>query len=376
MRGLIVVLVCACSSGETTEDKRRPAQPFDASMYSDEPPWDAAAIDAPVVETGTVRIVPPRAKVSVQRASALLVARVPNGWRIPAVPTIDGETLIIPPGETVTLPEIANRATRHGVLVFVDRKAPFDEIADLAFALHRECWAIAIADDDVVGGAFGGDPCPSITPDGQPQIAIVIGHTGVMIGVTESRETFSVEFAAVTTKLRTLKPAKRTDLVYTVHPGVPVETVVKTTLAMHAAGFTGARWVPPPWIPMRISDVGTDPPPPPRPPPPPVTVTVGEPVLVGKQPGLTRDQVGRVFKSRVGIYRACYQKELNRTPGIKGTIEASFEIDRGVVTKVTTRGTLKHELVDTCLRSNVMRLRFPLVPQLTKVKVTLTFAAA
>ncbi|MDQ3337553.1 MAG: hypothetical protein M4D80_20510 [Myxococcota bacterium] len=171
-------------------------------MYSDEPPWDAADTDAPVVETGVVRIVPPRAKVTVNRDGALVVARVPNGWRIPAVPTIaaprqgravtiaaprqgravtiaaprqgravtiDGDTVIIPPGETIEQHEIASRASRAGVLVFIDGKASFDELTELAFALRGECWAIAIAEVEraVVGGAFGGgEPCPSTTPEG------------------------------------------------------------------------------------------------------------------------------------------------------------------------------------------------------------------
>ena len=42
--------------------------------------------------------------------------------------------------------------------------------------------------------------------------------------------------------------------------------------------------------------------------------------------GLTEEEINRVVKARAGVFRACYQKELNRSPGIGGKLVVHFVI--------------------------------------------------
>ena len=90
-----------------------------------------------------------------------------------------------------------------------------------------------------------------------------------------------------------------------------------------------------------------------------VTVATGTPV--GDLGGLTADEIDRVMRSRAGVFRACYQKELNRTRGLSGKIVVELAIGPdGAVTSARIKSTtMKNEAVELCLRSNVMRLRFP-----------------
>jgi hypothetical protein len=75
----------------------------------------------------------------------------------------------------------------------------------------------------------------------------------------------------------------------------------------------------------------------------------------------TAEQIDRVVKARAGVFRACYQKELNRTPGLSGKVIVRFTINAdGSVAKASTANTtLKNAGVERCLESNVLRLKFP-----------------
>jgi hypothetical protein len=89
-----------------------------------------------------------------------------------------------------------------------------------------------------------------------------------------------------------------------------------------------------------------------------VTMTGAE----GDLGGLTRDEIDRVVKARAGVFRACYQKELNRSPGIGGKVEIHFVIGGdGHVQSSKTAGssTMRNENVESCVNSNIMRLVFP-----------------
>ena len=91
-----------------------------------------------------------------------------------------------------------------------------------------------------------------------------------------------------------------------------------------------------------------------------VKVAVGE--MSGDPGGLTAEEINRVVKARAGIFRACYQKELNRTPGIGGKLVVRFKIDgSGTVQGAALAGgsTLSNDGVTSCVTSNVMRLKFP-----------------
>ena len=90
-----------------------------------------------------------------------------------------------------------------------------------------------------------------------------------------------------------------------------------------------------------------------------VKVAVGE--MAGDPGGLTAEEINRTVKARGGVFRACYQKELNRSPGIAGKLVIKFKIDgSGVVQNASVTGgsTLSNAAVGECVTSNVMRLRF------------------
>jgi outer membrane biosynthesis protein TonB len=96
--------------------------------------------------------------------------------------------------------------------------------------------------------------------------------------------------------------------------------------------------------------------------PRPVVVTFAEPA--GDFGGLTSEEIDRVVKARAGVFRACYQKELNHTPGIGGKLIIHFKIgsDGSVQagsTSTAAGSTLRNEAVEQCVKSNVNRLKFP-----------------
>ncbi len=80
--------------------------------------------------------------------------------------------------------------------------------------------------------------------------------------------------------------------------------------------------------------------------------------------GLTAEEIDRVVKARAGIFRACYQKELNHTPGLGGKLLIHFKIGGdGIVvagSTATSGGTTLHnDAVESCVKSNINRLKFP-----------------
>jgi outer membrane biosynthesis protein TonB len=100
------------------------------------------------------------------------------------------------------------------------------------------------------------------------------------------------------------------------------------------------------------------------PPPPadPVEVGFGEPS--GDFGGLTADEITLVVRVRAGVFRACYQRELNHTPGIGGKLIIHFKIGGdGAVQRdspiATSGSTLRNDAVEQCVKANVSRLRFP-----------------
>ncbi|MGE0545590.1 MAG: AgmX/PglI C-terminal domain-containing protein [Kofleriaceae bacterium] len=77
--------------------------------------------------------------------------------------------------------------------------------------------------------------------------------------------------------------------------------------------------------------------------------------------GLSKEEIDRVVKARAGVFRACYQKELNRSPGIGGKLVINFVIaaDGTVKSSRTQGGTLRNDGVESCVKSNINRLKFP-----------------
>lgn len=96
--------------------------------------------------------------------------------------------------------------------------------------------------------------------------------------------------------------------------------------------------------------------------PKPIQVAFNEPS--GDFSGLTAEEINRVIKARAGVFRACYQKELNHTPGIGGKLIIHFKIggDGNVQpgnTSTAGGSTLRNDAVESCVKNNVNRLKFP-----------------
>jgi outer membrane biosynthesis protein TonB len=79
--------------------------------------------------------------------------------------------------------------------------------------------------------------------------------------------------------------------------------------------------------------------------------------------GLTKAEIDRVVKSRSGLMKACYQRELNRSPGLGGTLVVSFRIkpDGTVQTArvVPGKSTLRNSSVESCVTRQITGLKFP-----------------
>jgi hypothetical protein len=96
-----------------------------------------------------------------------------------------------------------------------------------------------------------------------------------------------------------------------------------------------------------------------------------------KLEGGSPDDINRVIKSRAGVFRACYQKELNRTPKLPGgKIIVAFTIaPEGHVSRAAMKSsTLNNAEVEKCVVTNVQRLKFPV--QKAAVDVTYPFVFA
>ena len=90
-----------------------------------------------------------------------------------------------------------------------------------------------------------------------------------------------------------------------------------------------------------------------------IQVAVGE--MSGDPGGLSAEEINRTVKARAGVFRACYQKELNRSPGIGGKLVVKFKIDgSGTVqgASVTGGSTLANAGVSECVTRNVFGLKF------------------
>ena len=108
--------------------------------------------------------------------------------------------------------------------------------------------------------------------------------------------------------------------------------------------------------------------------PKPISVAVGE--AEGDLEGLTAEEIRRVVTARQGVFRACYQKELNRSPGLGGKLVIHFVIGGDGVVKSAKSGsgsTLHNESVEECVNSNVMRLHFPAKGGLSNVNFPFIF---
>ena len=92
--------------------------------------------------------------------------------------------------------------------------------------------------------------------------------------------------------------------------------------------------------------------------------------------GLTAEEINRVVQARKGIFRACYQGELNRTPGLGGKLIVNFQIGGdGIVksAKIAGGSSMRNSTVEGCVTSNIMRLKFPAKGGLANVNYPFLF---
>lgn len=81
------------------------------------------------------------------------------------------------------------------------------------------------------------------------------------------------------------------------------------------------------------------------------------PVKVDVGASTTTSDIDRVFKSRLGVIRACYAKELARKPGLGGKVMVRFQISAtGAVQGATATGM--DDAVTTCIVRQVERMKF------------------
>lgn len=79
--------------------------------------------------------------------------------------------------------------------------------------------------------------------------------------------------------------------------------------------------------------------------------------------GLSKAEIDKVIKSRQGFFKACYQRELNRTRGLGGKLVVNFRINgSGTVTSarvVSGKSTLRNPKVESCVTRQITKLKFP-----------------
>ncbi|MEZ4367238.1 MAG: AgmX/PglI C-terminal domain-containing protein [Kofleriaceae bacterium] len=79
--------------------------------------------------------------------------------------------------------------------------------------------------------------------------------------------------------------------------------------------------------------------------------------------GLSKDEIDRVIRARQGVIKACYQKELNRSPGIGGKLVVNFVIAANGTVKSSRvdpgKSTLRNAAVESCVKGQIARLKFP-----------------
>ena len=87
-------------------------------------------------------------------------------------------------------------------------------------------------------------------------------------------------------------------------------------------------------------------------------VGAGDPIILG---ALDKSIIDRIVKKHLPQIRYCYQKELNKNPKLFGKIVVKFVISKeGAVSSASTKSsTMNNPIVEKCINSRFMRMRFP-----------------
>lgn len=92
---------------------------------------------------------------------------------------------------------------------------------------------------------------------------------------------------------------------------------------------------------------------------------------------LVQDDVNRVIRAHAGSFKACYVKELAKSPGLAGKVVVQFTV--GVDGKVSNAkvadSTLRSEPVERCLVRAFAALEFPRRSSATTVKFPLVMTS-
>ncbi|MEZ4404300.1 MAG: AgmX/PglI C-terminal domain-containing protein [Kofleriaceae bacterium] len=90
---------------------------------------------------------------------------------------------------------------------------------------------------------------------------------------------------------------------------------------------------------------------------------VGTGAASGDFGGLTKEEIDKVVKSRSGLIKSCYQRELDKTKGLGGKLVVNFSIAAsGDVTRQKVdagKSTLHNASVEDCVLRQIAKLRFP-----------------
>ncbi len=87
-------------------------------------------------------------------------------------------------------------------------------------------------------------------------------------------------------------------------------------------------------------------------------MSTGDPIILG---ALDKSVIDRVIKQHLAQIRYCYQKELNKNPGLYGKIVIKFVIAKdGSVSSAKTNSTsMNNPIVENCICQRFMRFQFP-----------------
>jgi hypothetical protein len=113
-------------------------------------------------------------------------------------------------------------------------------------------------------------------------------------------------------------------------------------------------------------------------PPRAVKIDLGEPPT-GTFHERTVEDIQHVVSARAGVLRACYQKELNRTPGIAGKVVVRFliqpdgTVSPGLMDTATTMVTAEEIIL--CIKRNIERLKFRVTTSSSEVSYPFELSA-
>ena len=88
------------------------------------------------------------------------------------------------------------------------------------------------------------------------------------------------------------------------------------------------------------------------------SVTPGDPIILG---ALDRSLIHRVMRRHLGVFRSCYQRELQLDPLLQGTLVVKFIISKdGSVARASVKSsTLGNERLESCVTERLLRVQFP-----------------